>query len=577
MPSLNDGQGSVRRDVWSDVPVFGGRPAQALERVQLLQRQGGLLDAADPLGDPVPHLAEQLQFQPYALLLGADDLLLGLLQFRGHVAFRPGQRLLADIAFRHLAQEALRHFDVVAEHLVVLDAQVPDAGGLPLLRLQVEDPLLAAGLRLPVFVQHRRISAPDDAALGDHHRRVRVDGPLQQVCQVLQGIQVLPDPDHLLALRVPQQVLHARDPLQAGAQRQAVPRVHVPVGDLVHQAFHVVYAFQFLGQGHAEHPVVYQFLHRVQPAVDLLFVQQWLFHPAAQQSAAHCGARLVDQAQQRALPAVAPQALRQFQVPPGVLVQQHRPAVLGKPQGPDMLQAVLLGLVQVAQQRARRAGGVLPVVQAQCRQLAQVEMLAQRLFRVPFLEPGLGLSAQAADLARRGGERRRIVADDFHRVHPGDLRPRHVQLRLHDVEFARGYVRVGDPGLFPVDIYAQQVVVRLVLQHGGIRHRTGGDDADHVPFHQAFGQRRILHLFADGDLVSLADQLFNVCIHGVIRHAAHRRPFLQAAVLACQCQFQLMGCCFRVLEKQLVEVSQPEQQQAVRIRVVDPEVLLHHG
>ena len=43
-----------------------------------------------------------------------------------------------------------------------------------------------------------------------------------------------------------------------------------------------------------------------------------------------------------------------------------------------------------------------------------------------------------------------------------------------------------------------------------------------LALYQRLGNARIFHLFADGDLKSLADQLGNVTFGRVVRHAAHR-------------------------------------------------------
>ena len=60
------------------------------------------------------------------------------------------------------------------------------------------------------------------------------------------------------------------------------------------------------------------------------------------------------------------------------------------------------------------------------------------------------------------------------------------------------------------------------------------------------------------------------------RNAAHRGAFFQAAVLSGQRQLKLSGSCFGVFKEQLVEIPEPEKEQAVRICVVDPQILLHH-
>ena len=104
-----------------------------------------------------------------------------------------GQGLLAAVAQGHQIQIALGDLDVIAEHAVVLDAQVADARLLAFLLLQFQNPLLAARGRGAVFIQHLGIAIADDAALGDKNRRVGVNCAGQQVGQLRQGVQRIAD------------------------------------------------------------------------------------------------------------------------------------------------------------------------------------------------------------------------------------------------------------------------------------------------------------------------------------------------------------------------------------------------
>ena len=150
-----------------------------------------------------------------------------------------------------------------------------------------------------------------------------MDCLLQQVRQVFHGIERGIDAPDFFAFHFPDQLPDARNPFEAGAERKAVPRVQVPVGNLAQQALHVVYAVQLLRKRNPGDPVPGQFFHGVQPCVDLIPVQQRLFHPAAQQPSAHRGGGLVQQVQQRSFSSLPAQAFRQFQVPACVRVQQH--------------------------------------------------------------------------------------------------------------------------------------------------------------------------------------------------------------------------------------------------------------
>ena len=61
------------------------------------------------------------------------------------------------------------------------------------------------------------------------------------------------------------------------------------------------------------------------------------------------------------------------------------------------------------------------------------------------------------------------------------------------------------------------------------------------------------------------------------RHAAHRRSFIKAAVLTGQGQFQLAACRLRVLEKHFIKIADAEEQQRIRVLLLDLHILLHHG
>ena len=374
------------------------------------------------------------------------------------------------------------------------------------------------------------------------------------------------------------QLPDARNPLEAGAKGQTVPGVQVPVGNLAQQPFHVVNAFQLLRQGNANHAGLCQRFHGVQPPVDLLPFQQRLLHPAAQQPSAHGGARLVQQVQQRPFLSLPAQALRQLQVPPRVRIQQHPIAAPGKAQRRHVLQAVFLGFPQIFHQRPRRPRREGMLLQPQSSQMRQFEMVAKHLAGVMQLEPVAVLFADH-DARKFPGRLLQALpagADDLRRRRPQNFRPQDGHRRFRHIKLARRNIREGNPCVPAVRQNRHQIVVFPVVQHHRVRHRPRRDHPDHLAFHQSFGQRRILHLLADGNLVSPFDQLLNVRIHAVKRHAAHRRTLFQPAVLSRQRQFQLVAGHLRILKKQLVKIPESEKQQTVRILLMNRKILLHH-
>ena len=156
-----------------------------------------------------------------------------------------------------------------------------------------------------------------------------------------------------------------------------------------------------------------QLLHRVQAAIDLRGIGQGLFDPAAQGAGAHGGGRLVQQPQQAALFAAAPDAFGQLQVAAGVPVQQHGAAALIDPQRGDVLHGVALGLCQVAHHGTGGAGArAVFLIQPQGRKVLQMKMSAQGLRGILILVPGGGLlRGRLRLMAQAGPQPHQIVGD----------------------------------------------------------------------------------------------------------------------------------------------------------------------
>ena len=97
----------------------------------------------------------------------------------------------------------------------------------------------------------------------------------------------------------------------------------------------------------------------------------------------------------------------QLQVAPGGLVQRHELAQAVGAQAGNLGQAVLLGLLQVLQQRARRPHGQRLVLAAEAVQRRGAEMLEQRCARRALLEAPGGVRGDVVGSQDRPGWRRR--------------------------------------------------------------------------------------------------------------------------------------------------------------------------
>ncbi len=93
----------------------------------------------------------------------------------------------------------------------------------------------------------------------------------------------------------------------------------------------------------------------------------------------------------------------------------------------------------------------------------------------------------------------------------------------------------------------------------------------HLPFHQ-LPRPRLLDLITNGHLASRFQDLADVSIGGMVWDAAHGNR----AALG-QSDIEQLRSLLRIFEKQLVEISQPEQQQGVFGQLAfDSAILRHH-
>ena len=326
-------------------------------------------------------------------------------------------------------------------------------------------------------------------------------------------------------------------------------------------------------------------LHRRQAALDFRRVQQRLFQPAAEHPAAHGGAGLVQHPQKRPFFILGAHGFRQLQIPAGVQIQLHEFAGGVVLQLPDVGQIVFLDEQQRLQQGT---GGNLGGGQAGQAQIGKggMEMVLQQRFGIGQVEL-VGLSFVHAAVEP---EKQRVVdelagnavaaADDLRGAEPAQLRCNGLRTVADgDVKRAGGHVAEGQAE-FPVQpVQAGHIVVFMLVEHTAFCDGAGGDDPGNVPVHQSLGQRRVLHLLADGHLVALGHQPGNVGIHAVEGHAAHGRLLLLglAPVPGGQRHVQLLGGQSGVFVEHFVEVAQPEEQDAVLIAFLHFIVLALHG
>ena len=517
--------------------------------------------------------------------------MLQVLQLLGDVPLAVHQRLLADIGVRHLVLKGVGYLDVVPEHLVVADLQGPDARFLLLLGLDLRQDALAAVHDAAQAVHFLVVAVPDEAALPDGERRLVADG----------GADVFPDLRQVLQLpgqlRQPaagkgrQLFPQGRQPFNGGPEGHHVPPAGGAVDDAADEPLHVPQPRQGGGELFPGDGILHQGGHGGVALDDGGDAQQRPLQPAAEHPAPHGGPGLVQHPQERALLLPVPERLRQLQIPPGGEIQLHEPALLVVVQVVDVGEVRLLGLVQIVEQPAQ-SHGRRRVGPGQAVECLLPELAADVLLRLRQTEAALAaVLYPAAEFFRqrvgeglfrigpvvhhrlRRGEAAQLVDDVLHPLRPVEGR---------QVGLAGGDVAEGRAGVLAVDVDAAEEVGGFVLQAGGVDDRAGGHHPDDVPLHQPLGRCRVLHLLADGHLVALGDEPGDVGLAGVVGDAAHGHPLLLglgvlAVVPGGEGQIQLPGGQLGVVGEHLVEVAQTEEQNGVRVVLLDLQVLLHHG
>ncbi len=147
-------------------------------------------------------------------------------------------------------------------------------------------------------------------------------------------------------------------------------------------------------------------------------------------------------------------------------------------------------------------------------------------------------------------------------------------MKLGGAKLAGGKIERRETDVIAVLGNARQEIVffRLKLR---VSRRSRRDHARHFALYNLFRRPRVFHLFADGNLESLANQLGDIVLGRVIGHAAHRDGDAFFLVARGQRDLQFPGRDHRVFKKQLVEIAQAKEQQRAGMVFLDGCVLPH--
>ena len=406
------------------VVVDGGRLGERRQHVQRGEAARRVLDARRLGPHAPPQRVEDLHFALDDPLIRAEHLLFVLLQRGGDEALPAGDGLLAVVIGRHVGEVRLRDLDVIAEHPVVADLEVADAGARPLRFLHLGDALLAAAADAAQLVELRVDAVAHHAAVARDPRRLVDQRLVEGLAHVHEIVQLGDETLDQRRLELLEPHSHARYGGDRLAQRDEIPRAGRAQRRARDQAVDVVHRLQRLAQLDPGCAAEREILDRIEPILDPLERHEWPQQPAAQQASAHRRDRAVDFMQQRA-GAAAVLRLDHLQVSQRDRIHEETIGAGAERDVPHVREVRLLRVAQVLHQRAGGGDGGRPVVEAEPLERLRLQLAEQGAPRRLVLErPRLG-PRQAGLETRRGQERGRIL-ESFRSEHLA--RPQHAEL-----------------------------------------------------------------------------------------------------------------------------------------------------
>ena len=138
-------------------------------------------------------LLEQIVFQLLQPVLGSQKGVLYIFQFFSNISFAVDQGLLADITVRYQAGLSLADLQIIAEHTIVTDLQIFDAGRFLFLCFQLCQPGSAVCGGTPEPVDFRVITGLDQSAFPKGYGRFVTDGFIQKSGNIVQRVQFFLD------------------------------------------------------------------------------------------------------------------------------------------------------------------------------------------------------------------------------------------------------------------------------------------------------------------------------------------------------------------------------------------------
>ena len=486
----------------------------------------------------------------------------------------------------HEAKIRFRHLEVVPDDLVVTELQRGDLRGGPLL-LQVgfQHPARVV-LQVVKPVQLRVVTATDEVSLREECRRLVAERAVDQVDHLPHRRCVRGDPlphsREAVGRPLPLQVLgKAQRRAKRAFHRDDVLCVSLLHGHPGNEALEVEHSTENLPDPRKEDLVPVEGFHRRKARLDLDPVQERGEDPAPQLPGAGRGAGLIEHGEERIFAAPLLEVREELEVALRGLVEFDVAPVGVDGKRRDVTEGMPGGLPDVLQQQARRDDLRCIVGKPEALEVGHAELPLQTgSARIPIEAPvrvtvdeePFAFSQKPTDdgvLDEEG-----LLGERLPGIQAPQLPFQHLRALFvgegRCAKLTGGHVCVGEGDAIPHPAQADEVIVRSLGKVAVVEHRPRGDHLHDVPGHETLASRRGV-LLADRHFLPRAEKTGDVGGGCMVGDPAHGDS---GAVR--QGEIEQRRALPGVGVEHLVEITQTEKEDGIRVSLLDTAVLRHH-